>query len=333
MTIKTKIIALEYETAQTEITNKDLENILDTSDKWIYSRTGIKKRYILKDNETSTTLGIKAAKKVLEKIDFNPLNVDLIITASSAPEEIYPSVSCSIQAAIGAKNAACFDLKAACAGFVYSLKTAQAFIKSGMYENILIVATDATSKFTDWKDRSTCVLFGDGAGAVLLSKNEETENIIDIDLLSDGTLKDYITLTIKGSTCPLLDNQKEEIEPFIQMKGKEVYKYVMNEVPEKIENLLKRNNLKIKDIDYFVPHQSNQRMIEALAQRLELDNSKVISNIKNFGNMSATSTIAAIKEGVDNGKIKLPATILLSTFGAGMTIGNAIIKLDDFMLK
>ena len=178
MNINTKIIGLDYEVAQNIITNDDLSNILDTSDEWISTRTGIKKRRVISGEETSTTLGIKAAQKVIKRYNFDVEKIDLIIAACSAPEDIYPSVSCLIQGAINAKNAVCFDLRAACAGFIYSLNTAKAFIKSGVYKNILIVATDTTTKFTDWEDRSVCVLFGDGAGAVLVTADENNDNII-----------------------------------------------------------------------------------------------------------------------------------------------------------
>lgn len=328
MAIGTKIIAIDCEVAKNIITNDDLTKILDTSDEWIYSRTGIKKRRVLPKNETSVDLGIRAAQKVVQRAKYSGDEFDMIITASSAPEEVYPSVACRIQAAIGAKNAACFDIKAACAGFIYALNTAQAFIKSGLYKNILIVATDATTKFTDWEDRSVCVLFGDGAGSAIVKADENQNDIVGISLLADGTCADYITLTTKGTHCPLLDGSNEEIKPFIQMKGKEVYKFVMQEIPPKLEELMTKTNKTTADIDYFIPHQSNQRMIDALAQRLELDNSKVISNIEHYGNMSAASILVAIREAVDEGKIKLPATVMLSAFGAGMTAGNAILNLD-----
>lgn len=328
MPIGTKIIALDYEVAKNTLTNDDLTKILDTSDEWISTRTGIKKRRVLSGNETSTNLGIEVAKKVIKRANYQSSEFDMIIVASSAPEEIYPSISCRIQGEIGAKNAACFDIKAACAGFIYALKTAQAFIKSGMYKNILIVATDATTKFSDWSDRSTCVLFGDGAGAMIVKADENQNDIIGIDLLADGSCADYITLSIKGKNCPLVENKKEEIAPFIQMKGKDVYKFVMQIIPPKLEELISKTNLTSNDIDYFIPHQSNQRMIDALAQRLNIDNSKVISNIEHYGNMSAASIIVAIREAIDEGKMKLPAKVMLSAFGAGMTAGNAILNLE-----
>ncbi|MBR2068648.1 MAG: ketoacyl-ACP synthase III [Candidatus Gastranaerophilales bacterium] len=327
MAIGTKIISIDFETADKVITNDDLTKILDTSDEWIVTRTGIKKRRIIEGNTTSVDLGISAAKKAVKRCNFNPLDIDLIISACSAPEDIYPSTACLIQKALGAKNSACFDLRAACAGFIYSLNTANAFIKSGIYKNILIVATDCTTKFTDWNDRSSCVLFGDGAGAAIVTASND-DDIIAIELMAEGDCADYITLKVQRDSCPLVQPTEKTSNGFINMKGRDVYKYVMMKIPNKIEELLAKTNTKKEDIDYFIPHQSNQRMIEALAQRLEFDEDKVISNIENYGNMSAASILAALREGVDSGKIKLPAKFVLSAFGAGMTSANAIIKLD-----
>ena len=324
-----KINAIDFEVASNSISNFDLEKILDTADEWISPRTGIKNRKVASGDETSSGLGIKAAKKVIKRSNFDVDKIDLIIAAASAPEDVYPSVACIIQEAINAKNAAAFDIKAACSGFIFALNNARAFIKSGLYKNILIVATDATTKFTDWTDRSVCVLFGDGAGAMIVSATkEDRDDILNINMFSDGSCGDYITLKTPGINCPLVEDAKEKEKPFIKMKGKDVYKYVMQTIPDKIEELLKESKMNIKDIDYFIPHQSNQRMIDALSQRLELDETKVISNIENYGNMSAASVVVAIREAIDEGKIKLPATLLISAFGAGMTGANGIIKLD-----
>lgn len=326
-----KIITIDFEVAKNIITNDDLTKILDTSDEWITTRTGIKERRVIDGDENSTTLGIKAAQKALKRAEKRGIKVediDLILAAASAPEDVYPSVACLIQSAIGAKNAACFDIKAACSGFIYAMETARAFIKSNLYKNVLIVATDATTKFTDWTDRSVCVLFGDGAGSMIMSATDDADDIIGINLISDGDCGDYITLKTQGKNCPLLNDMTEKVKPFIEMKGKDVYKFVMHTIPPKLEELLETTKTDVKDIDYFVPHQSNQRMIDALADRLTIDNSKVISNIEFYGNMSAASIPVAIRESIDNGKIKLPAKIMLSAFGAGMTGANAIITLD-----
>lgn len=324
-----KILSIDYALADKEIINDELVSILDTSDEWISTRTGIKRRRVISGNTSSVDLGVEAAQKTINRCDFNSLDIDLIIAASSAPEDIYPSVACLIQKEIGAKNAACFDLRAACAGFIYSLNCARAFIKSGIYKNILIVATDATTKFTDWKDRASCVLFGDGAGAAIIQASEKDDDIIGIELFAEGDCADYITLKIQRDNCPLVKNSDKTSNGFINMKGRDVYKYVMTKIPSKIEELMIKTNTKPEDVNYFIPHQSNQRMIEALAQRLNFKEDKVISNIENYGNMSAASILVALREGIDNGKIKLPAKFVISAFGAGMTSANAIIKLEN----
>ena len=327
----TKIIALDCEVAKNTITNDDLARIMDTSDEWITTRTGIKERKIISGDLTSTDLGIKAAQKVVaraKKKGFDADTIDLILVASSAPEDIYPSVSCYIQKALGLK-CPCFDLRAACAGFIYSLNVARAFIQSGIYKNILIVATDTTTKYTDWNDRSTSVLFGDGAGsAIVCADNTKDDDIIAIELMTDGSVADFITLKAQRDCSPLVEQRKTNIKSYINMKGREVYKFVMQLIPPKLEELLAKAKMSIDDIDYFVPHQSNLRMIDALAQRLKVPSEKVISNIEKYGNMSAASIIVALREGIDSNKIKLPATFMLSAFGAGMTAANAVIKLD-----
>ena len=325
-----KIIALDCKIAQNTITNDDLTKILDTSDEWITTRTGIKERKVVSGDETSTDLGIEAAKKVVlraEKKGFDKNSIDLILVASSAPEDVYPSVSCYIQRALEIK-CPCFDLRAACAGFIYSLNVARAFIESKIYKNILIVATDTTTKYTDWSDRATCVLFGDGAGAAIVSACDDDNDIIGLELMTDGSVADYITLKIQREPSKLVEPLENKILPYINMKGREVYKFVMQVIPPKLEELMNKTNTKIEDIDYFVPHQSNLRMMDALAERLHIEKEKLISNIEKYGNMSAASIIVALREGIDNNKIKLPAKFMLSAFGAGMTAGNAIIKLD-----
>ncbi len=334
MSFNTKVLAIDYEVAKDVIKNDDLTKILDTSDEWIVSRTGIKERRVASLNTTPTTLGISAARKVIERAkkykNFNPDDIDLIIAACSAPEDIYPSVSCLIQGALGIKNSACFDLRAACAGFIYSLNTARAYIKSGIYKNILIVATDTTTKNTDWNDRSTCVLFGDGAGAAIVSASDSDEDdIIGVNLFARGDCGDYIRFQTERKNCPLVEQSANETISYIQMKGKDVYKFVMQEIPPKIDELLKSTGKTIEDIDYFIPHQSNQRMIEALGERIGIEENRVISNIAHYGNMSAASILVALRESIDKGIIKLPAKIIISAFGAGMTGANAILKLDN----
>lgn len=322
-----KISAIDFYVPDKVITNNDLAKIVNTSDEWITQRTGIKQRHIISGEENSAVLGINAAEKVVIKSSIDPMDIDLIIVASSSPHKAFPSIACEIQSALGCKKAVGFDIKAACSGFIYGLSIAKAYILSGMFKNILVVATDATTKFLDWDERGTCVLFGDGAGAALIQKTNDCINDLKfINIVSDGDSKDLISLNIPNQNCPLA---KPDIErkKYIQMQGREVYKYVMQKIPNEINRILKEANKTIDDIDYFIPHQANMRMIEALSTRLKISNNKVISNIDKYGNISAASIPTVITEGINTGKILLPCNLLICAFGAGMTIGSGIISL------
>ena len=322
-----RISGINFDVPETIITNDDLTKIVDTSDEWIAQRTGIKKRRVVSGDENSCTLGAKAAQKILDKTGVNPLDIEMIIVASSSPHRAYPSVACELQAFLGCKNAAAFDIKAACSGFIYGLGIAKGFIKSGMYKKILIVATDATTKFVDWTDRATCVLFGDGAGAALVEADESGEDDIPfINLVADGDNKEFIYLNIPNANCPLAQKEDEKNHNIV-MQGRDVYKYVMQKIPAEVNKILKEANLTADDIDYFIPHQANLRMIEALGPRLNFGEEKIITNIQDYGNISAASIPSVLTEGIKDGRIKLPSTVLICAFGAGMTIGTAIIKL------
>ncbi len=324
-----KILGFDFSVPENVITNDDLAKIVETNDEWIVQRTGIKERRVVSGSENSTTLAYDAAKKVLEKTNINPLDIGLIIVASSSPDKAYPSVACEVQALLGAKKAAAFDIKAACSGFLYALSIAKGFIKSQMYEKILVIASDATSKFVDWDNRSTCILFGDGAGAAVVTAQDNKDDIVEINLSSRGDKGGHIFLNIPNKNCPLVEKQICEDDFHINMSGREVYKYVMVTMPKQIKETLKKANKTIADIDYFIPHQANLRMIEALSERLGFEPEKVITNIEKYGNISAASIPSVITEGIKDGRIKLPATILASAFGAGMTHANVILSLDE----
>ena len=328
MTIGIKISAIDFSVPDKVVTNDDLAKIVETSDEWINQRTGIRERHIVSGDENSTTLGVSAAKKVVEKSSINPLDIDVVIVASSSPHKAFPSIACEIQGAIGAKNAAAFDIKAACSGFIYGLSIAKGFISSGMYKKVLIVATDATTKFVDWTDRTTCVLFGDGAGAAIVEADEKSD-VDYINLIADGSNKDLISLNIPNENCPLSEMTTEMDTYKIVMNGREVYKYVMKHIPIEVNRILEQSGMSAEEIDYFIPHQANMRMIEALGERLKFPEEKIISNIHKYGNISAASIPTVIREGIDCGKIKLPCNILICAFGAGMTIGSAILKLRE----
>ena len=329
MSIPIRIAGIGFEVPETVITNDDLTKIIDTSDEWIKTRTGIERRHVLSGNESAVDIGIKAAEKAIKKSKIDVKEIDLIIAAASVEAHAYPSTACEVQAAIGAVNAACFDITAACSGLIYGLGIARAFIKSQSAKNVLIVATDAISRSLDWTDRTTCVLFGDGAGAMMLTiSDDEQDDILAVDLKAEGHLGHFITMPIAGKNCPLVEPNDEE-KMFVKMDGKEVYKYVVTKLPGYIEECVSKSGLKMNEIDYLVPHQANMRIIEALEKRLEFSPENVISNIKDYANTSAASIPIALVEAVESGKMKLPCSAILTGFGAGMTVGTAVVKLRE----
>lgn len=329
MNIPVMISAIGYHVPETVITNEDLSKLVETNDEWITSRTGIKERRVVSGNEDGATLGTAAARDALRKVDLKVEDIDLIIAAASVPTNAYPATACEIQAAIGAVNAAAFDITAACSGLIYAMNVAKGFIASGIYKNVLVVATDANSKFVDWTDRATCVLFGDGAGAMVLQQSTDgIDDIIAIDLYADGSYAKEIVMPLSGKNCPLVEpNTQRPLHIF--MNGKEVYKFVVTKMPDYIMKILEKANMKPDDIDYLIPHQANLRIIDAMADRLGYDSKKVIVNIQKYGNTSAASIPIALVEGVKDGKIKLPSKAILCGFGAGMTCGTTIVRLRE----
>ena len=329
MNIPIKIAGIGFKVPETVITNDDLTKILDTSDEWIKTRTGIEQRHVLSGNESAVEMGIEAGKRALAKSKINAEEIDYIIAAASFGTHIYPSTACEIQRAIGAVNAACFDITAACSGLIYGMGIARGFIKSGMAKNVLIVATDAVSRCVDWTDRASCVLFGDGAGSVMLTvSDDEQDDILSIDLKAEGHLGHYIQMATPGKNCPLVE-ANDEPDTFVHMDGKEVYKYVVTKLPNYIEECVEKSGMKMNEIDYLVPHQANLRIIEALEKRLEFNPDNVISNIQNYANTSAASIPIALVEAIESGKMKLPCSAILTGFGAGMTVGTTVVKLRE----
>jgi len=327
--IPLRIAGVGYSVPKTIVTNDDLTKLYDTTDEWIYTRTGIKERRVVAGEENAIDLGYEAAKNALEKAKIKPEEVDLIIAASSAPPDLYPAMACRIQAALGIKNVPAFDVTAACSGLIYTLSMAKAYINSGIYKTILIIAADNNTRLCDWEDRSVSILFGDGAGAMVVTQAEDgIDDILALDIRADGSIGEYITLPLTGQNCPLVEPCVQK-KPHVTMNGKEVYKFVVKVLPQYIDKCLEDANLKAEDIDYLIPHQANQRIIEAVQQRLGYSDEKVISNIKYYGNTSAASVPIALAEGVESGKVKLPSTAILCGFGAGMTWGVAIVRLRE----
>ena len=330
--IPVKIAGVGYSLPETVITNDDLTKIYDTSDEWIYSRTGIKERRLVSGEEDAIDLGFEAAQKAIAKSGIKAEELDLIIAASSAPPQLYPAIACHIQSRLGIEtDIPAFDLTAACSGLIYAMQVAKGFINSGIYKNILIVATDNNSRYMDWSDRSTSILFGDGAGAMVLTASEDgLDDILSIDIKAKGSIGEFIYKDNVGQNCPLVEPCKER-DGFVHMNGKEVYKFVVRILPQYIEEIIEKAGLKAEDVDYLIPHQANLRIIQAVQERLEYSDEKVITNIKYYGNTSAASVPIALAEGVEKGTVKLgnDKTAILCGFGAGMTWGAAIVRLRD----
>nr|UAD84093.1 beta-ketoacyl-acyl carrier protein synthase III [Gracilaria changii] len=310
------------------IDNKDISQIVETSDEWIVTRTGIKERRILTGaNKSVVDLAYHAAMKALKKIHMDPLEIDLIILATSSPNDLFGSAS-QVQAKIGAKNAVAFDLTAACSGFVLAIVTAAQFIQNGSYKNILIIGADVLSKWIDWSDRKTCILFGDGAGAAIIQACSEKDNaILGFQLNTDGKQSNELSIIYKENISPLntfklFQGQFE----YIAMNGKEVYKFAISKVPASITKCLNDLHLSTKDINWLLLHQANKRILQAVADRLSIDNGKIISNLSKYGNTSAASIPLALDEALQNNKINKEDIIVISGFGAGLTWGTVVIK-------
>jgi 3-oxoacyl-[acyl-carrier-protein] synthase-3 len=307
------------------VDNFHFEKIMDTSDEWIKARTGISERRMAGEDESSSDLGTKAALKAIECAKLSPEDIDLIIVATSTPDMILPSTACLIQANIGAHNAAAFDVSAACSGFVYGLSIGEQFIKSGIHKNVLVIGTEVMSRILDYSDRSTAILFGDGAGAVVIG-NVDEGGILSTYLGSDGRGKDFLKIPAGGSKLPASKNTVENRLHNIQMAGNDVYKFAVRIMGESSLKALEIANLSTDEIDYLIPHQANIRIIEASAKRLKLDMNKVYVNLDKYGNMSAASIPVAMDEAYRQGKINKGDNVVLVGFGGGLTWGASVIK-------
>ena len=328
--IPLKIAGVGYSLPDTIITNEDLTKLYDTSDEWIYSRTGIKERRMVSGNQDAVDLGCEAAKKAINKSGIKPDDIDIIIAASSAPPRLYPTIGCLIQSKLGiTNNIPAFDITAACTGLIYALNIARGYIASGMYKNILLVATDNNSRLLDWNDRSISILFGDAAGAMVVTRSDDgIDDIIALDIRADGNIGDMIEYPLPGQNCPLVQ-PCDERESKISMNGKEVYKFAARTVPQFVSEMVEKAGLQPNEIDYLVPHQANLRIIRAIQDRIGYTDEQVIVNIEKYGNTSAASIPLALAESVEQGKLKLGSTAILCGFGAGMTWGGAIVRLRE----
>ena len=314
------------------VTNDDLTKLFDTSDEWIYTRTGIKERHLFTDDREAFDLLKKAAIQALNNAELKPEDMDLIIAATSMPVQFMPSTSCVLQELLEIeRNVPAFDISVACSGFVYGLDVASAYIQSGKYKNVLLVTIDNCSRYVDWTDRRTSILFGDGIGAAVISAG----GVSDIDVINikaNGHIGEYIHMPAQNGNSPF-STQKPQ-QQFCNMAGQEVYKFAVSLVPPYIaDEILAQNNILPEDVDYLIPHQANQRIVKAIQDRLGYDDSKVISNIEHFGNTSASSILIALCDGLASGKIKTPSRAIVCGFGAGMCWGGGVIRLNDGIFK
>ena len=308
------------------VTNDDIARVVDTSDEWITTRTGIKERRVVGRNETATFLASEAARKAMEFASIAAEDIDLIIVATSLPDSLYPSTACEVQAEIGAVNAAAFNVVAACTGLVYGISIARNFIMSGTYSTVLLIGVDIHSRFLNWNDKSTCILFGDAAGALVLQKSLDGINeILSVDIRSNGNKANELYIPLQGQNSPFVGHNGRK-EQFVNMNGKEIYKFAVSSMPESIKRALSIAGLEVRDIDYLIPHQANIKIINSIADKLGLAPEQVVTNLDRYGNTSTASIPVALVEELDKGTIKIPSIMAMCGFGAGLTWGTAIVK-------
>ncbi len=309
------------------LTNADLERIINTSDEWIVTRTGISERRIAEDDQATSDLAEQAARGALEAASVDPLDVDLILVCTVTPDMFFPSTGCVLQARLGASHAAAFDLSAACSGFIYGLSVANAYLRTGVMRNILVIGAETLSKVVDWNDRATCVLFADGAGAAVVQRTTGDSRILSTHLYADGSKGKHLIIPGGGSRHPISQKMLDENLAKIKMaNGNEVFKEAVRSMEDAAMAALKANGAEVSDIDLFIPHQANARIIYAVAQRLGLPSERIVVNIGRFGNTSAASIPMALDEAVRAGRLKPGNLVLLAAFGGGLTWGSALIR-------
>ncbi len=309
------------------LTNLDLEKIVDTSDEWITARTGIRERRIAAPAEACSDLALKAARRALKAGGVKALDLDLIMVATVTPDTFVPSAACVLQSKLGASKAAAFDVNAACSGFIYALSVADSFIKSGRCGNVLVVGAEVLSRVTNWQDRSTCVLFGDGAGAALVGQApDETGGIISVNIYADGNMGDLLMIPAGGSRMPASQDTLKNNLHYLQMSGNETFKIAVKTLESLVRNTLEASGLTPSDISLFVPHQANLRIIRATAERLGIPMDRVAVNIDRLGNTSAASIPMALDEAVRSGRVKSGDYVLLEAFGGGLTWASALLR-------
>ncbi|MBF0343739.1 MAG: ketoacyl-ACP synthase III [Nitrospirae bacterium] len=324
--MRSRIISTGSYLPERILTNKDLEQIVNTSDQWIIERTGISERHIASESETASDMAAQAARRAIERAGIGVDSIDLIIMATITGDMPVPAAACFLQRNIGAKNAAAFDINAACSGFLYALSVANAYLLTGLYKRILVVGSEVLTKFTDWQDRNTCVLFGDGAGAVILEPGHGQNGILCVDIYSDGTMAELLHMPGGGSKHPPTEDTISNRMHYIKMKGNETFKVAVRTLEKLVVDALAKNDLKPSDLSLLIPHQANMRIISATADRLGIGLDKVMINLHRCGNTSAASVPIALDEAVVSGRVKTDDLIMLEAFGGGLTWASALIR-------
>ncbi|WP_231170445.1 ketoacyl-ACP synthase III [Helicobacter pylori] len=308
------------------VKNAEFQQFLDTSDEWIEKRTGIKERRFANDEEKSSDLGVIAAKQAIERAHLTPKDIDLVVVATLSPDFLaMPSTACVLSAKLGIENKPAFDISAACTGFIYLLSVAKAYVESGMCENVLIVGAEKTSSVLDFKDRGTCILFGDGAGACVIGRTKRLkESVLDVQISANGNFSNYLYTprTLKPTPFSV---KEEALEPFLRMKGNEVFKLAVKTLLKDVEMILEKNALKPEDVRLFIPHQANFRIIQAVREHLDFKDEQVVLTVHKYGNTSAASIPMAMCEAYEEGRLKKGDLMLLDAFGGGLTWGSALV--------
>lgn len=327
MTKYSRIIGWGKYAPEQVLTNHDLEKIVDTSDEWIITRTGIRERRIAAPEETTATMSVEAARAALDKAQLKPTDLDLIIIATSSPDYFLPPVSSVIQDMLGAKDVGAFTLTAGCTGFVYALATAHQFIANGAYENVLVIGAELISRFVDWEDRGTCVLFGDGAGAVVLTASDMPGGVLSFVLGSDGSLGDALIVPSVGSKEPISQKVLDERTHYIQMDGRRVFRFATRIMSKAAVEAVKASGLSLSDIDLLIPHQANLRIIELARRHLGLPEDKVFINVDRYGNTSAASIPIALCEAIEEGRVNEGDNLVMVGFGGGLTWAATVVHM------
>ena len=307
-------------------TNADLEALINTTDEWITGRTGIKERRLAEKNMSTAQMGASASFDVMSKANLGPSDIDLIILSTATPDRLLPSTACDIQALIGANNAVAFDIGGACSGFLYGLSMAEGYIAAGRADNVLVVASEKMSSIVDWTDRSTCVLFGDGAGACIVQKSEGRKGIIGTHHGSDGKLAELLYRPAGGALIPSTPESMEAGDHLVKMAGKEVYRHAVRSMAEASQKALENAGILGEDVDLLIPHQANMRIIESTARHAGIPMDKVFVNVDRYGNMSSATIPVALDEALEQGILQGGMNVLTVAFGAGFTWGAVVIR-------